>query len=296
MLWALFTIVAAAAQTFRNATQRGLTARVGTMGATLVRFLFGLPFACLFLAGVSAATSLTPPIPGAANFAWIAMGGLFQIAATALMLAAMRARSFVVTIAYTKTEPVQAAVFALMFLGERPTPWSVGAILVATAGVQLMSWPKKAGPDEARAAWTPALLGLGAGACFALSAVGFRGGVLRLETPSFVMAATTALVLGLALQTALMTAWFALFDRAALAKVAQAWRPSLFAGLMGALASQFWFLAFALTSVANVRTLGLVEMIFAQILSRRMFKQGASGREAAGMGLILTGLAALLSG
>jgi len=296
MLWALFTIVAAAAQTVRNATQRGLTARVGTIGATLVRFLFGLPFACLFLAGVAAATGLAPPLPDAAALAWAAAGAMFQIAATALMLAAMRTRSFVVAIAYTKTEPVQAALFALLFLGERPTLWTVAAIFVATAGVLLMSWPKRAAPGEGDASWTPALLGLAAGACFALSAVGFRGAVLRLDTPSFVMAATSVLVLGLTMQTFAMTAWLAAFDRPVLAQVAHAWRPSLLAGFMGAFASQFWFLSFALASVAQVRTLGLVEVIFAQIVSRRMFKQGASPREAAGIALILAGLAALVHG
>ncbi len=51
-LWAVFTIIAAAAQTVRNATQRELTATLGTVGATHVRFLFGFPFALVFLAGV----------------------------------------------------------------------------------------------------------------------------------------------------------------------------------------------------------------------------------------------------
>ena len=49
--------------------------------------------------------------------------------------------------------------------------------------------------------------------------------------------------------------------------IVRAWRPSLFAGFMGATASQFWFLAFALATVANVRTLALVEVLFAQAIS-----------------------------
>ena len=48
-LWVVFTLVAACSQTFRNAMQRSLTARLGTVGATHVRFLFGLPFACVFV-------------------------------------------------------------------------------------------------------------------------------------------------------------------------------------------------------------------------------------------------------
>ena len=48
-LWAVFTVIAAAAQTVRTATQRELTQKLGTVGATHVRFLFGLPFALVFL-------------------------------------------------------------------------------------------------------------------------------------------------------------------------------------------------------------------------------------------------------
>ena len=42
-LWIVFTLLAAAGQTVRNAMQRELTASLGTVGATHVRFLFGFP-------------------------------------------------------------------------------------------------------------------------------------------------------------------------------------------------------------------------------------------------------------
>ena len=42
---------------------------------------------------------------------------------------------------------------------------------------------------------------------------------------------------------------------------------------MGAFASQMWFLAFALETAAKVRTLALVEILFAQVISRNLFKQ-----------------------
>ena len=72
------------------------------------------------------------------------------------------------------------------------------------------------------------------------------------------------------------------------------WRSSLFAGFLGALASQFWFLGFALTAAANVRTLALVEVLMAQIVSRRLFSHAATPRELLGMALIVGGVALLL--
>jgi len=74
----------------------------------------------------------------------------------------------------------------------------------------------------------------------------------------------------------------------------RAWRPSLFAGFMGALASQFWFLAFALATAASVRTLALVEVLFAQAISRFAFKQATTPREAVGVVLIVVGVLLLL--
>ena len=74
MLWAVFTLIAAAAQTARNAMQRELTASLGTVGATHVRFLFGFPFAILFLIGVMIATGYGwPPIPSV-FWPWVVFG------------------------------------------------------------------------------------------------------------------------------------------------------------------------------------------------------------------------------
>jgi drug/metabolite transporter (DMT)-like permease len=101
-----------------------------------------------------------------------------QILATALMLAAMQERSFVVTTAYIKTEPVQIALFVMIFLGEQITFSIAAAILIATSGVLALSWPQRSGHEIF--SWRPALLGITSGGFFALAAVGFRGGIVAL--------------------------------------------------------------------------------------------------------------------
>jgi drug/metabolite transporter (DMT)-like permease len=289
-LWAVFTILAAAAQTARNAMQRELTSSLGTVGATHVRFLFGFPFAIVFLALVVVVAGAALPRPGPAFWPWIAVGTLAQILATALMLAAMGGRSFVVAIAYIKTEPVQVAMFGLVFLGDKVTPPMIVAILIATAGVVVMSLK----PGERAGGARPTLLGLTAGAMFALSAIGYRGAILTLEQTTFVMAATFTLAFGLVVQAALLSLYLAIRDRAVLVAIARAWRPSLLAGFMGATASQFWFLAFALATAASVRTLALVEVLFAQAISRFVFGQKTSPREALGIVLVTLGVALLI--
>jgi len=271
--------------------QRELTAVLGTVGATHVRFLFGFPFALVFLAVVLTATASAPPHPPLAFWPWVLLGAGAQILATGLMLAAMNDRSFVVTIAYTKTEVIQAAVFGLLFLGDPLTLPIVVAIVIATGGVLLMSFKGQA-PVEG--GLKPPLLGLFSGAMLALSVTGFRGAILSLGLSNFVLAATFTLAVGLILQSILLTVYLALRDSAVLIAIARAWRPSLFAGFMGGTASEFWFLAFALTSAANVRTLGLAEVLFAQAISFFVFKQATTRREALGMVLIVVGVALLI--
>ncbi len=288
-LWAVFTIVAAFFQTLRNAMQRELTTSLGTVGATHVRFLFGFPFAIIFLIGLAFGTDVPLPRPGPAFWPWVVDGAFAQVAATALMLVAMGERSFVVTIAYIKTEPIQVAIFGLIFLGDAVTWPMMTAIVVATAGVIVMS---------ARAGMIgglrPTLIGLASGGMFALSAIGYRGAILSLHLQNFVMAATFTLVIGLAMQAILLSAYLWLRSPAVLTAIMHSWKPSLFAGFMGALASQFWFLAFALATAASVRTLALVEVLFAQLVARFAFGQKTTLREAIGMVLVVAGVVLLI--
>ena len=292
-LWAIFTVAAAGSQTFRNAMQKELTTTLGTVGATHVRFLYGLPFAALFLLAIVLVTGQPLPSLNTPMLAWIAMGALTQIAGTALLLAAMQQRSFVVTTALSKTEPVQVAVFGLVFLGDHITLGVGIAIVVATIGVVVMSWPKRASSEAFSI--QGALLGIASGALFGLAAIGYRGGVLNTGASNFVVGASTTLVVGLIFQVALMTGYLLLRDRKTLVALFQAWRPSMTAGFMGAFASQMWFLALALETAAKVRTLALVEILFAQLLSRRAFQQGLASREAVGIGLIIAGVILLLN-
>ena len=292
VLWAVFTIVAATAQTFRNAAQKSLINQLGTVGATHVRFLFGLPFGLLALALVSFLGSELPK-PNALSLLWTAFGAVSQIAATALMLAAMRQRSFVVTIAYTHTEPMQIALFALIFLGERITLPLAAAVLIATAGVVTLSWPSRAAGEIF--SWRPAVLGIASGGLFALASVGFRGGITALETADFISAATLTLAISLMLQTVLLTFWLLIRKPSVLNAILRAWRASLAAGFLGAFASENWFLAFALTNPTRVRTLGLIEILVAGFVSQRLFAQTPSSRDVIGIILVVAGIVLLFN-
>ncbi len=258
-----------------------------------MRFLYGLPFAGLWLLGVQLATGQQIAGSGAPFFAWVLAGGIAQIAATAFLLRTMEERNFALGVAYSKTEVIQVAVFGLAFLGDAISARTALAVASGTLGVLLLSPADRERPLRAFVAgWTsrPALLGLASGTAFAISAVAYRGAALSLATPSFMLAAAHTLFAAQLVQTVLLGGWLLVRSRAVVARVLRAWRLSLFAGFMGAAASAGWFTAFALEPVAHVRTLGLVELIFSYAVSRRIFKERLSAREILGIGLLAAGV------
>ena len=291
-LWIPFTIIAALGQVARNAMQRSLTGPLGTWGATNIRFLFGFPFSILFFVVLLLVSGDKVPSPTVAFWPWLLLGALSQIIATGLMLVAMNDRSFVVTTAYLKTEAIQTAIFGFVFLGDHLTWLKVAAILVATAGVVITAL--RTG-EKSFAEIRPTVIGLAAAAGFALSAIGFRGAIITVEGVSFVTAASYTLVWGLFVQTLVLSVYLLWRAPEILRAILRLWKPSMLAGFMGAFASQFWFLAFALTAAANVRTLALVEVLFAQGVAYYTMKQPISLRELSGIVLIVIGVALLVA-
>src|SRR5215470_7816621 len=290
-LWIPFTVIAALGQVARNAMQRSLTGPLGTWGATNIRFLFGFPFSVIFFVVLASGDHV--PWPTASFWPWLLLGALSQIIATGLMLVAMNDRSFVVTTAYLKTEAIQTAIFGFVFLGDHLTWLKVIAILIATVGVVITAL--RPGAEKSFAEVRPTIVGLVSAAAFALSAIGYRGAILTVPGVSFVTAASYTLVWGLFVQTVVLTIYLLWRAPDILKKILGLWKPSMLAGFMGAFASQFWFLAFALTAAANVRTLALIEVLFAQGVAHYSFKQPASARELLGIVLIVAGVALLVS-
>lgn len=294
-LWVPFTLLAATAQVLRNALQSGLTREIGTLGATQVRFVYGLPFAVLFLLGYTALSHEALPVPTTGAVAWVALGALAQIGATALMLEVMARRDFGVAYAYIKTEPVTVALLGLVLIGDHLPPLGWGAVLVVTVGVVLASL--KPGDGTARLAEVrPVVVGVASGALFGLSAIAFRAGIEAVPGGSFMMRSLAMLVVSLALQSGMLLAWFAFRGAAPLRASWRHWRASLGAGALGALASAGWFVAFSLTAAANVRTLGLIEMPIVALVTRRVSGKWLSPREATGLALVTGGVALLLLG
>ncbi len=296
-LWIPLTVAAALLQNVRTAVQRHLGGRLSTNGATMTRFVYGLPFA---LAYVILLLALGHPLPQPKGdfWLWVTCGSLTQTLATVLLLAVLKLRNFAVGIAYSKTEVVQAAIFGLVVLGESVSAAGALAIVLGTVGVMLFSLQKSANPVRAfLTGWLerPALLGILSGGLFGLSAVSFRAASLSLEHPSPLMSAGYALLWSAIIQSALLAVYLALREPGQLTAVWKARKVAVLAGITGITASACWFTAFTLQQVAYVRTLGLIEMIFTFMIARWGFKENPSRLEIVGIVLLVAAIAIMLN-
>jgi drug/metabolite transporter (DMT)-like permease len=238
------------------------------------------------------------PSPNAASLAGSAGVAGGQIVGTWFLLRALQSRNFAVGVAYSKTDVLQAALFEALVLGSAVTLGAAAAMLIATAGVMLISL-KSVGRSPLSIlgglADMSAAYGLLSGAGFAIAIVSVRSAVLALAESGPFAASIVALLSTLAMQVIGMGAYLMWREPGAFAAMARYWRVPVFVGAMGALGSICWFLAMSVQEVAYVRTLGLVEIIATIVISRVLFKEKAVLREIAGIVLLLGGIALLLN-
>jgi drug/metabolite transporter (DMT)-like permease len=296
-LWIPLTIAAAFLQNVRSALQKHLKGELGTIGATFIRFGYGFPFAIIYLSALVVLFDFDMPRFNPAFIGWVVLGGIAQILATALLVTLFDARNFAVGTTYSKTETVQAAVFALVFLGESISITATVGILVSLVGVIAISAARApAGLAGIARSWMarPALIGLASGSFFGVAAVSYRGASLSLGGDGFVVQAAFTLAVVLVFQTVMMATFMALRDPGEITRVIKAWRVAGLVGLSGAVASIGWFTAMTVQNAALVRALGQIELVFTIASSVLIFREKILRLELTGIVLVVAGIIILL--
>ncbi|KQY13356.1 DMT family transporter [Rhizobium sp. Root482] len=299
--WILITIAAAFLQNIRSSLQKHLKGVMGTTGATFVRFGYGAPFALVYLAILWRGLGHPLPVPDRHFFLWAVIGGLSQITATFLLVHLFSFRNFAVGTAYSRTEPAQAALFGLIFLGETASRGTLVAIAISVVGVMIISVARTTLSLKSlvTSVFTrTAGVGLLSGTFFGLSAVAYRSASLSLAPslpqPDFVMQASFTLGFVILLQTVIMLAWILIRERDEMKRVLVAWRPGLIVGFAGASASFGWFMAMTLQQAAIVKVVAQVEMLFTFASAVFIFREWINRLEVIGCLLIVLGVVMLL--
>lgn len=296
-LWIPISVAAAFFQNLRSALQKHLKTSLGTSGSTFSRFVFALPFAALYAAALHFGFGHAVPAPNAVFLVHIVVGGLSQIVATALLIHLFSLRNFAVGTAWSKTEPVQTAIFGLIVLGDAVSLAGAAAIAVSLCGVVTLSVARTRltlGAVFRQLTGRPALVGMASGAGFGISAVSYRAASLSLGADGFLMPAACTLVSVLLFQSLAMALWLAWREPGRVGAVLAAWRVTGLVGIAGALTSVGWFTAMTLQNAAYVRAVGQVELVFTFLASTVFFRERSSGTEIAGIVLIVAGILLLL--
>lgn len=296
-LWVPITLFAVIMQTVRTAGQKHLTAHLDPIAVTLVRFLFGLPFAGAYLACVTAWSDASLPPLNATFMGFVLLGGVGQIAATVLLIQLFSLRNFAVGTTYARTEAFLTAFIGALFFGEWISLQGWVAIVLSVAGVVVLTIARSHvdSPSILGRLWNrAALMGLGSGLGFALASLSIRKASLSFGIDDFLLTAGITLVIMILLQTVIMMVYVALRSPAQFPIIARQWRVSLFVGVTSALGSIGWFTAMTLERAAYVKSLGQIEFVFALAISTLFFHERTTGLELAGMLLVAVGVVVLL--
>jgi drug/metabolite transporter (DMT)-like permease len=298
MFWIPVTVAAAAFQVARNAAQRGLMGGAGPWGATLTRFLFGLPFSLSFTA---IAWAFARPVSAHVTSAYLVFaltGAATQVLATAALLTSLHRAGFAVGTALQQSALPLSGLLGWLVFHDPLSARAWFGVSIATVGLVALGWPKARALDEGRPGDRPlsgALFALASGLLFGFSLNAYRHASLTLEPQHPLFSAVATVTFTQAVQSLVLGAILVVRHPSAVQAVLADWRRSLASGFCGACASTAWVFALALAPAAQVRAVGVVEAPIAAAVGRGLFAERLSlGKLAAGalaaVGVVLTAL------
>ena len=284
MLWIPFTIFAAFMQSWRNAFQKHLSQEVSSTGVTLARFIYASPLAVVYLIVLYQFGEAEAPVFTQRYWLFIVLASLVQIAATVLMVMLFRLRNYAMGVGLAKSEAVIAAILGALFFSAFLTPLAWLGVLIGSVAIWLM-----ANPSSFKAISLPTLLtGLASGLCFALTTLWVREASLLLGLP-FLHSAAWVLLCVICVQTLVLLIWILIKEPATLTALWQRPKLTLAISVCSFFGSLGWFTAMSLETVAMVKTLGQIEILFTLMISARWFRESLTRRDLIGLLLIVVG-------
>ena len=270
MAWILFTLMAAFMQAWRNAFQKQLSSTVDVYGTTLARFLFAPIFAFSYLAFLYLHQPVTAQVSFSNRFwGYVLIAGISQIYATALMVKLFQQKNYAIGVGLAKSEAILAALIAVVFLQEYLSTWGWVGVLIGAVAVFLLS----KGRQHNELSLRTLMIGLGSGLCFAITSLLVREASLELPMLPFLHRAAWVLCSLITFQCIVLLLYLGLFSRHTLYHLWQRLGLTFKVSVCSFLASVGWFSAMSMQSVAIVKTLGQVEILFSLLISAFFFKE-----------------------
>lgn len=278
-------------QAIRTAGQKQLSSHLNAMATTSVRYVYALPFACLYLFWLVDYRQVDIPELNPQFLQYALIASVMQIIGTACLVAAFKYRNFAVATSLAKTEAIQVAIVGALIFSVSLSPLGWLSVVIGVIGVLIVSKVKFTYADVFQ---NPgAGFGLASGLGLAITTLLIRESSLALNTDLMVSAAVT-LVFMIVVQSFVSLIYVALQDRSQLKQMLVQWRLCLFVGITSVLGSIGWFTGASYQNAAYVKALGQVEFFITLFLTYRIFKEKITLKEYIGMFLIIASVVILL--
>ncbi|NNP71728.1 multidrug transporter [Acinetobacter defluvii] len=288
-IWIFFTVMAAFMQAWRNAFQKQMSLTVDVYGVTLARFIFGLPFAVCYIFILYQQQPLAQAVEFTTRYwLYVIIAGISQIAATALMVQLFKQKNYAIGVGLAKSEAILAAIIAVVILSEKLTLLGWGGVALGGVAVFLLSNGKK----KQDISLQTLSIGIGSGLCFAITSLLVREASLELDNLPYLYRAAWVLLSIIGFQCLSMLLFLIVFSRKTLVAMWHKIGLTFKVSVCSFLASLGWFTAMSMQSVAIVKTLGQIEILFSLLISVYFFKEKLAKTEH--LGLILVVIAAIL--
>ncbi|PCI79205.1 MAG: hypothetical protein COB20_05325 [SAR86 cluster bacterium] len=290
--WILFTLLAVVMQSVRTAAQKQIAKTISAAAATLVRYLYGLPFALGYYFFLSYWYQGEEFIGNIVFYRASTLAAIAQIFATVFLVKALTLRNFAVGTALAKTEALLTAVLGAVFFSVALSPIAYLSVLLGVVGVLIASNWKVSLRDLVEN--ESIKYGIGAGLGFALASLWIREASLSLEVPRL-LSASAVLLYMVAIQTVLCLLFVAIRERNQLAMVLSRWRSCVFIGFTSLVGSVGWFTAMSLQDAAIVKTLGQIEFLVTLLITYFYFGEKITLKECMGIVLVAVSVILLIS-
>jgi drug/metabolite transporter (DMT)-like permease len=282
--WIIFTVLAAFMQAWRNAFQKQLSSSVDVYGVTLARFIFAWPLAMLYLVVINQLQPSSAVLHFNLRYwGYVLIAALAQIVATILMVQLFKQKNYAIGVGLAKSEAILAALIGVLCLNEWLSVWGWCGVLLGAIAVFLLSLNQQLADFKCSTLG----IGLGSGLAFAITSLLVRQASLQLPELPVLHRAAWVLCSVIGLQCLMLLLFLGLFRRQTLYTLTQRWQLVLQVSLCSFLASLGWFSAMSMQSVAIVKTLGQIEVLFSVLISVFYFKERLRQSDYGGLVLIV---------
>ncbi len=302
MTWFYVTLAAVFFQTLRNLLQKSLRSKLGTIEVAWARIFSLLPF-LLAAIGYFLATNRVFFLNIDSKFYIYCFScGLMQIAATLCFVELLSRKNFSIGVAYTKTDTIQVAILAVIFLDESLPILGALAIILAFIAVALLAGDKKTGTFGflTKIFYPEALLGMGSGLFLALTTIFMKKATLlaKAQSEDQFLAIIVVFTIYVVMQNISYIVYEKIKGRLniTVSNMMKNVAKISFIGFFSMLGTLGWIWAFLIQKVAYVKLVAQVEVLISLLISYLFLKESNSKKEIVGMILLIVSVGMILFG